>query len=396
MEKHALRVLHVITGLDTGGAEMMLLKLLSAARGDGIEPAVISLTGLGGMIGEHLAALGVEVETVGLTRSSASVARLPRLLSSARRFRPHLVHGWMYHGNLAASAIGALASHRIPILWSIRQTLYRLSDERRSTRAAIRLGAALSRLPSSILYNSALSAEQHEAIGYDRGKRAVIPNGFDCNQFRPSAKARLDVRAEFGLPADSRLIGLVARYHPMKGHEIFLRAARLLSRDRPELRFLLAGREATKDNPALAALIEELRLGERVILLGERSDMPRLTAALDIACSSSIRSEGFSNAIGEAMSCGIPCVATDIGESREIIGETGALVPAGDPMALAQAIGRVLAESDDERRARGAAARARVERKYSLPEIARRYHELYRAQVEIAGKTKSVDLPASP
>jgi glycosyltransferase involved in cell wall biosynthesis len=124
--------------------------------------------------------------------------------------------------------------------------------------------------------------------------------------------------------------------------------------------------------------------------------MPRLTAALDIACSSSIRSEGFSNAIGEAMSCGIPCVATDIGESREIIGETGALVPAGDPMALAQAIGRVLAESDDERRARGAAARARVERKYSLPEIARRYHELYRAQVEIAGKPKSVDLPASP
>jgi glycosyltransferase involved in cell wall biosynthesis len=396
MEKHALRVLHVITGLDTGGAEMMLLKLLSGARCDGIEPAVISLTGLGGMIGEHLAALGVEVEAVGLTRSSASVARLPRMLSSARRCRPQLVHGWMYHGNLAASAIGALASHRIPILWSIRQTLYRLSDERRSTRAAIRLGAALSRLPSSILYNSALSAEQHEAIGYDRAKRAVIPNGFDCNQFRPSAEARLDVRSELGLPADSRLIGLVARYHPMKGHEIFLRAARLLSRDRPELRFLLAGREATKDNPALAALIEELRLRERVILLGERSDMPRLTAALDIACSSSIRSEGFSNAIGEAMSCGIPCVATDIGESREIIGETGALVPAGDPMALAQAIGRVLAESDDERRARGAAARARVERKYSLPEIARRYHELYRAQVEIAGKPKSVDLPASP
>jgi glycosyltransferase involved in cell wall biosynthesis len=395
MEKHALRVLHVITGLDTGGAEMMLLKLLSGAQWDGIEPAVISLTGLGGMIGERLVTLGVEVEALGLTRSSASVARLPRLLSTARRFRPQLVHGWMYHGNLAASAIGVLGRQRVPILWSIRQTLYRLPDERRSTRAAIRLGAALSRLPSSILYNSVLSAEQHEAIGYDRAKRVLIPNGFDCNQFRSSAEARLGVRAELGLPAGSRLIGLVARYHPMKGHEVFLRAAKLLSRDRPELRFLLAGREVTKDNPALAAQIEELRLGERVILLGERSDIPRLTAALDIACSSSVRSEGFSNAIGEAMSCGIPCVATDIGESREIIGDTGILVPARDPMALAQAMERVLAESDDQRRARGSAARTRVEQKYSLPEIARRYHELYRARVGMAGTPKSADLSAS-
>jgi glycosyltransferase involved in cell wall biosynthesis len=373
---------------------MMLLKLLSAGRCGGIEPAVISLTGASGTIGERLAALGVGVEAMGLTRSSASIARLPRLLESARRFRPHLVHGWMYHGNLAASAIGAFGRERVPILWSIRQALYRLADERRSTRAVIRLGAALSRRPSSILYNSALSAEQHEAIGYDRTRRVVIPNGFDCDQFRPQAEARREVRAELGLPPDSIFVGLVARYHPVKDHEVFLRAASLLSRDRPELRFLLAGQEVTKHNRALAELIEELRLEERVILLGERSDMPWLTAALDIACSSS-RSEGFSNALGEAMSCGVPCVATDIGESREIIGATGLLVPPGDAAALARAIGRILGESIDQRRARGLAARARVEQKFSLPKVARRYHELYRVQVEMAGKSKGVDLSAS-
>jgi len=390
-----MRVLHVITGLETGGAEMMLLKLLSATPRASIESAVISLTGPGGMIGERLAAIGVTVEAMGLARTPASIVGLPRLLTAARRARPHLIQGWMYHGNLAASLIGALGSHPIPILWGIRQTLYRLSDERRSTRAVIRLGSALSRLPSSILYNSALSAEQHEAIGYDRTKRLVIPNGFDCNQFRSSAEARLDVRAELGLPTDSILIGLVARYHPMKGHEVFLRAAKLLSRDRPALRFVLAGHEVTRENPALAALIEELRLGEHVIVLGERSDMPRLTAALDIASSSSVRSEGFSNAIGEAMSCGIPCVATDIGGSREIIGETGVLAPPGDAAALARAIGVILDESIDQRRARGAAARARVEQKFSLPEIARRYHELYRARVEMAGKPKGADLSPS-
>ena len=387
----AIRVLHVITGLDTGGAEMMLVKLLSAGRCDSIEPAVLSLTGVGGIIGERLVALRVGVEAVGLTRSGASIVRLPRLLSSARRFRPHLVHGWMYHGNLAASAIGALATRHIPILWSIQQTLYRLSDERRSSRAMIRLGAALSRLPSSILYNATLSAEQHEAIGYAGTNRIVIPSGFDCNQFRPSAESRREVRTELGLPPDSMLVGLVARYHPMKGHDVFLRAASHLSRDRAELRFILAGREVTKDNPAFAALIEELGLGGRVILLGERSDVPRITAALDIACSSSVRSEGFSNTIGEAMSCGIPCVVTDIGEGREIIGDTGILVPPGDAVALARAIGRILDESTDQRRARGLAARARIEQKFSLTEIAHRYHELYRAQLEIAGKPKDVD-----
>src|SRR5215471_6042896 len=308
MDSGAIRVLHVITGLGTGGAEMMLVKLLSARQQGGIEAAVVSLTGRDGIVGERLHALGVAVEALEMTRSPLSLFRLSRLVSSARRFRPHLVQGWMYHGNLAASAVGSLTTGPIPVLWNIRQTLYQLSDERWLTRAVIRVGAALSRRPSVILYNSALGAAQHEAIGYDGTKRVVIPNGFDCDQFRPSADARRDLRAELGLAPDTTLVGLVARFHPMKGHAVFLQAASLLARKHAALRFVLAGRGVTGGQPALARLIEELRLGDRMFLLGERSDIPRITAALDVACSSSLWSEGFSNAIGEAMACGVPCV----------------------------------------------------------------------------------------
>jgi glycosyltransferase involved in cell wall biosynthesis len=378
-------VLHVITDLETGGAEMMLLKLLSAHRRT--EPAVISLIGTGATIGGRIAALGIPVAALGLRRSATSVLRLGRLLGSARRFRPDLVQGWMYHGNLAASAIRAFTRGPLPVLWNIRQTLYRLSDEPPLTRAVVRLGSAISGRPMSILYNSTLSAVQHEALGYDRTKRVVIPNGFDCDEFHPSAEAGRELRAELGLSPGAVLVGLVARYHPMKGHEVFLRAARLLADEWPEARFVLAGRGVTRGQPALATLIEELRLGDRVALLGERTDIPRLAAALNIACSSSVRSEGFSNAIGEAMACGVPCVATDIGESGALLGDTGMLVPPADPSGLARGIGLLLAETAEQRRDRGLAARARIQRDFSLAEIARRYDELYRARVAFARET---------
>lgn len=381
MDSGTIRVLHVITGLGTGGAEMMLVKLLSARQQGGIEGAVVSLTGQGGIVGPRLNELGIAVEALEMRRSPLSLFRLSRLLSVTQRFRPHLIQGWMYHGNLAASAAGALTSSPIPILWNIRQTLYRLSDERRLTQAVIRVSAAFSRRPAAILYNSRLGAAQHEAIGYDCTKRVVIPNGFDCDQFRPSAEARRDVRQELGLAPDTMLIGLIARYHPMKGHGVFLTAASLLAREHAGLRFVLVGRGVTAGQPALARSLEELRLRDRVFLLGERSDVPRITAALDVACSSSVWSEGFSNAMGEAMACGVPCVATDIGESREILGNTGVIAPANDPAALAQGIGRIVAERVEQRRARGLHARARVEQMFSLGRVAEQYHELYRDRV---------------
>jgi len=367
--------MHVITGLTAHGAEMMLWKLLSSLKGS-CDPLVVSLSD-DVTIRPLISQLGIPVHVLGMRRAAPNPFRALSIIPRARRFHPQLIQGWMYHGNLMASLAGVSLQKRIPVLWNIRQSLYDIAAERRLTSAVIRLGALLSRHPAAIIYNSRTAAQQHEAFGYHAGRRVVIPNGFDCQAFRPNGDARRKVRAELGIGNDAILIGLIARYHPMKDHAGFLHAAGLVARVHPEARFLFVGKGVTRNELALRKAIEEEQLEDRTFLLGERWDMAHVTAALDIACSASAWGEGFSNAIGEAMACGIPCVVTDIGDSALIVADTGLPVPPRNPQALAHAIDRLIEAGAEQRQLLGAAARLRIEGEFSLPAIARRYEELY-------------------
>jgi len=145
----------------------------------------------------------------------------------------------------------------------------------------------------------------------------------------------------------------------------------------PSAHFVLCGDGVTSDNAALAGWIEAAGLRERCHLLGPRDDMPRLTAALDVACSASAYGEGFSNVLGEAMACEVVCVATDVGDAALIVGDTGSVVPPRDPAALAAALGAVLALDPGARAQMGRAARARVEEKFDLSTCVARYAALY-------------------
>jgi len=368
--------MHVITGLATGGAEMMLLKLLSANRAS--QSIVVSLTDKG-TIGPHIAQLGIPVHALGLRRSMPNPFRIMAIRKLLRDFQPQIIQGWMYHGNLMAS-VAAYRSGK-PVLWNIRQSVYDLTQERRLTAWMIRVGASFSRRPAAIIYNSQTSARQHEAIGYDDTKRVLIPNGFDCEVFRPDEDARQAVRQELGIGNSAVLVGLIARYHPMKDHASFLHAAGLVAKAHPSVFFLLAGNGVTVEQPALLKIISEHQLPGRVFLLGERSDMPRLTAALDILCSSSW-AEAFSNTIGEAMACAVPCVVTDVGESASIVADTGLVVPPRTPQALAEAISQLIEAGSGRMRQLGEAARGRIEREFSLPVIAQCYERLYSERIK--------------
>jgi glycosyltransferase involved in cell wall biosynthesis len=369
------RVMHVITGLDIGGAELMLLKLLSASGGD-LQSMVVSLKDEG-MIGPSIAKLGVPVECLELRPYLPNPARLLSLRSLARRFRPHVIQGWMPHGNLAASLTQFASRISAPVIWNIRMSLDGVDGEQLTTMGLIRLGAYFSRHPSAIIYNSRSGARQHEQRGYRSGTSVVISNGFDCNIFQPDEPARSRIREQLGLEPTSLLVGLVARFHPMKDQSGFLHAASLVSAQHPESRFLLVGKGLTGSESALTKLIKELGLMDRVLLLGERTDVPRLTAALDIACSSSAWGEGFSNSVGEAMACGVPCIVTDVGDSGFLVGDTGIIVPPRNPEALAYAIEQLIAAGSARRRELGLAARRRIESEFSLPKITRRYEDLY-------------------
>jgi glycosyltransferase involved in cell wall biosynthesis len=199
----------------------------------------------------------------------------------------------------------------------------------------------------------------------------VIPNGIDIETFCPDREAGLRVRHEWGVGEHELLIGLVARLDPMKDHPTFLRAATLLARQNCSVRFVCVGGGPQDYEEKLRSLASELALNGKVIWAGARSDMPTVYNALDIACSSSI-GEGLPNAIAEAMSCGLPCVVTDVGDSARLVGEARQVVPPSDPEAMAAAWADLLNLSPEERSALGMQARERIVREYSVAQLARR------------------------
>lgn len=370
-----IRIIHIINDLNIGGAEMMLCKLLSEADRKRFDLVVVSLRNRG-QLNRRIGALGIPVYSVAMRLPLPTPTSCWRLIRLIRRLDPDLIQGWMYHGNLAAQIAGTFAPRPVTVVWNVRQSLSGLNYEKWSTAAVIRLCARLSNLPSKIIYNSRIAAAQHGAIGYQLQNSVVIPNGFITNQFTPSLEARRSVRTELGVAEDALLIGQVSRYHPVKDHGNFLHAAKILLRTHPDVQFVLCGENINWVNPILCGLINELKLAERIHLLDQRQDMARITAALDIAVSSSC-AESFPNVIGEAMSCGVPCVVTDVSDLVWILGDTGRVVPPRNAQALAEGMRELVELGLEGRAALGKAARERVIKHFPLREIESLYEALY-------------------
>lgn len=374
-------VAHVITGLDTGGAEMMLVKLLEGGDRKRWNATVLSLRDRG-TLGKRIEGLGVPVATLGLRGSVPGPGQLWGLVRQLRRIQPKLIQGWMYHGNLAATIGQTIGRRGTPVIWNIRYTLNGRSQEKPLTAVIIRLGALLSGRVARIIYNSHTSASQHAEIGYSTAGSVVIPNGFDTDRFAPSASARSTTRQRLGVANDAVLIGRIGRYHPMKDYPVFLHAAALLIRERPHVRFVLAGLGVDERNRELTDLVHALELGGKVYMLGEVHPINALMSSLDILCSSSAFGESFPNVLGEAMSSGVACVTTDVGDSAAILEKGGWVVPPNNPAALAAACRALSDLSIDERRRIGAQGRARVLSGFSLPRIVERYESLYTEVLE--------------
>lgn len=370
-----IRIVFITTGLSTGGAEAMLLKLLEHIDRQRFEVQVISLTSLG-EVGPRIAQLGIPVQAIGMTPGRPGVLSVLRLVRLLRNVRPDIVQTWMYHADLIGGVAARLAGCK-RVVWALRNS--NLSEEltKRSTLMVVRACAFLSSwLPRQILSCSTRAGAVHVGVGYRQDKIRVIPNGFDLARFRQDDAARNAVRQELGLPDDSGLVGLMARYDPQKNHAGFVEAAALISKAMPDVHFVLAGSGVDRENPALKAAIDAHGLDHCMHLLGRRDDMPRLMAALDVLASSSY-GEAFPNVLGEAMACGVPCVVTDVGESAEIVGETGRVVKSGDMQGLAQHIVELLRLPAEEETVLGLRARARVETRYEIGLVARSYEAFY-------------------
>ena len=373
-----MKLLYVTTGLDSGGAQMMLYNLLSRMDRDRFDPAVISLMGQDAL-GDRIKALGIPVYTIGMKPGIPTPGAVWRLIRLIHQLKPDLIQGWMYHGNLAAQLASSIfTSHRFPVVWSIHYSIDALASDKKMTVALVKFGAYISKSPKQVLFVSQVSKSQHEALGYARENSHVIPNGFDTSRFLPSSvDDRTVLRSELGLPEDCLLIGLAGRYHPMKDHANFVRAAALLLETNPQVRFLMMGQAVTQDNPTLSNLLQELGIHDRVLLLGERQDMPRLLASLDVFTSASAYGEAFPMVVGEAMACEVPCVVTDVGDSSWMVGNTGRVVPPRSPQVLAEAWNELIALGKESRNCLGKAARSRIITEFSLNSIVAQYESLY-------------------
>jgi glycosyltransferase involved in cell wall biosynthesis len=377
-----VRVLFVTTGLGTGGAERMLVKLLWALASRDCDCSVISLLDSGTQ-GSSIQELGVPVHELRVNRFTGLLAAIWRLQRISRRFKPDVIQGWMYHGNLAACYAWLGIPRRSRLFWGVRQTFTGMKYEKPMTRLVVRACVALSRFPTHIIFNSQKSREQHEAIGFSPARGLVIPNGFDLRLFRPNLKARTKTRESLAIPPEAPVVGMVARDHPMKDHTTFLNAAARVRQQLPSTVFVLAGPGVDRSNTRMRATIKQLALDNSVRLIGERGEIESLYPAFDVLALSSAWGEAFPNVIGEAMACGVPCVATDVGDTREIIGSIGCVVSPSNPGELAAKLLTVLSTAKDHDVSLGDLARQRVEELYSLDEIADGYRSVWTASLSL-------------
>ena len=363
------KIAHIITGLNVGGAERSLHTLLQSRLNETFEHVVISLMDEG-HYGKLIRENNIRIYCLGLKRGTLKASALYKLFRIIKQEKPNILQGWMYHGNLIASLVHPFTERTTRLFWNIRTSLDSKQDLSKSSRLVLKISKLTSRRVNTIIYNSDKSRRQHAEYGLPDHKAVTINNAFDTDFWRKSINTRARLRADLGYKHDDTIVGYVGRDNTMKDlPNLFGAMYTALIRDNT-VKFLLIGRGIANKCP------NNLKENNRVKILSERSDVNHLMSVIDIFILSS-KAEGFPNVLGEAMATNVPCVSTDVGDAREIIGETGWTCVPSDSSALAIALLGALSEPPTKRSTRGAAARRRIKNYYSSNLAIEKYTDIY-------------------
>lgn len=375
------KIIHIITGLEVGGAEQMLKRLLLSDPHSIDNVLVISLSGLG-TIGKTLQAQGFTVHALNFNRLTAIPTNFWALVKLLKAHKPAIIQTWMYHADFFGGLAARMAGCR-NVIWGIRNTF--VPRNSRMTYVLMRFCALLSYMvPKKIICVAEAAKNTHVSYGYSAKKMLVIHNGFDFARFDAQQIDATKVRHELGLGADDFIVGCVGRLHLDKGQDVFINAVAFLERvHNQKVHFLLIGRGCDYNNTDLLKQLDSFGLTSSFLLLGERHDIPECLAAMDVFCMPS-RTEGFPNGLGEAMSMGLPCVATHVGDAKVLAGDTAVIVAADDPMALAAGLTKVIFMPAEQRRFLGEKAAIRVRDQFSIDRARERFYALYRDIAELS------------
>lgn len=370
-----MKLLFVTTGLNLGGAERALHAMVNNGLDKRYMIKIISLRD-SGHYGEKFQSDGVEVCCLNLQNPLNLVKSLLKAFNFAREFEPDVIQGWMYHGNMFSLLLGRFTRAKPKVYWGIRQTLYDIRKENVLTQWIIRLEAKLSFFAGGIIYNSKKSQNQHESIGFSKKNSIYIPNGFDLSLWKPDAGKRKALRKELEIPDNSFVIGYIGRFHQMKNIELLFEVMESVLSENTNSIFLVVGENTDRENLKLKSFYDRLP-PQQVVSLGVRADIPAVVQCIDLLCLTSAWGEGFPNVIGEAMATGIPCVATDIGDSALVIGESGWIIPPNDAECLANCISLALSESTSAYNARSVASQKIISENYNITQIVDNYTNVY-------------------
>ena len=391
--KKVIKVAHITTGLETGGAEVQLLRLLTDIDRSKFEMIVISLHNET-YLADKIRELGLPVYSLQLKKNPLNVRKAYSIL---KEFNPDVIHGTMYEGGVVGTLFNKFLPKKPPVIWTVHEPLEHYDKEPMRKRLQLRTWGLISKLPACMMYVSNLNKKQHLAWGFNNDKSIVIPNGVDTSKCFPNRPAGIKVRHSLGIPDDAFVIGKIARFHRQKNHIGFMHSAALLAKTHPNVHFMLVGTNVDDSNEELVGLRKELGLEVKVHMLGNREDIPDVINAFDLATLTSF-GEAFPLTLGEAMVSGIPCVATDVGDNDYIIGNTGIITPIGDDEAMAaawQKMADIKTNTPEIYAQKGQAARQRTLDNFTLEQQVKQHEDLYRNLYDSKNAPESGLIPES-
>jgi glycosyltransferase involved in cell wall biosynthesis len=365
------KILHIIVGLNSGGAELMLSRLVAGSPK--VKHIIVSLTSVG-VVGDGLMKDGITVIALKINAFNF-LYKFINLVKLINKEKPDVVQTWMYHSDLIGGIAAKIAGVK-NIVWNIRNTEIPQKGLSR-TGFIIRICAVLSAfIPNKIICCAYSALNKHYELGYSRAKMIVIPNGYS-KTYGGSANKRNEIRSWLGFAGDVLLIGTVGRYDYLKGYDLLISSASIFSEHyKGKFAFICVGKGVDEQNLELMEILSSVDLQKRFILMGERSNLEAIYSAMDFYCLSS-RSEGFPNVVAEAMLCGLPCVVTDVGDASRMVDYTGIVVDPDNVQSLALGLLQMANFSFENRKTLGDLARRRILENYEMNEIVNQYFSVY-------------------
>jgi glycosyltransferase involved in cell wall biosynthesis len=361
-----------------GGAEVQLVRLASRLDRRTFEPTVLCFYDKGPLI-DDLRSAHVPVVFLNKKGRYDLVAFWFGLVAKVRSIRPRVVHSFMGPPNILAVLL-KLVLPGLRVVWGVRSSNMDLGRYDYSWRLTFLLERWLSRWADSIVANSHSGSAYIGSRGFAGDRIVVVANGIDFDELPDRARARSSFRRELGAADHVLLIGIVARQDPMKGYDVFLKAAALVAKERVDVRFVCIGERGLLDSESLEQFAQTLGIEDRVVWLGFRSDVLNIMAGLDVCTSASLYGEGFSNVVLESLAVGTPCVVTDVGDSARIVDDPELIARPGDAASLAAAWRNLIALDSGERQRRAARAQDRVRQLYGLDRMVAQMATIYRGE----------------